>query len=55
MLLNLNKLIEVSQMNNRKKEQMKIASILFDLGLDEDLICAMTSLSEEDLEKLYQS
>ncbi|MEE0966216.1 MAG: hypothetical protein U0L85_04100 [Bacilli bacterium] len=42
-------------MNDRKKEQMKIASILYDLGLDHELICAMTSLNEDDLKKLYQS
>jgi len=40
---------------DRKTEQMKIASILYDLGLDQDLICAMTSLNEEDLKKIYQS
>ncbi len=39
---------------NRKQEQLKIASILYDLGLDMELIEAMTSLSHEDLKKLYQ-
>lgn len=39
---------------NTKKEQMKIAAILYDLGLDMDLISAMTSLSHEELAKLYQ-
>ena len=34
---------------NRKQEQLKIASILYDLGLDMELIEAMTSLSHEDL------
>lgn len=33
---------------------MKIATILFDLGLELDLIQAMTSLSQEELKKLNQ-
>lgn len=41
-------------MNTRKQEQMKIATILFDLGLELDLIQAMTSLSQEELKKLNQ-
>lgn len=39
---------------SRKQEQMKIASILYDLGLEMELIEAMTSLSHEELKKLYQ-
>jgi hypothetical protein len=42
-------------MNDRKKEQMKIADILHSIGLEDDLICAMTSLSNEEIKKLYQS
>lgn len=42
-------------MDNRKKEQMKIAEILYDLGLDDELISAMTSLDKEEIKKLYQS
>ncbi|KXU47956.1 MAG: hypothetical protein KHZ15_00610 [Coprobacillus cateniformis] len=41
-------------MNTRKQEQLKIAAILYDLGIDMELIEAMTSLSREDLTKLYQ-
>lgn len=41
-------------MNSRKEEQFKIATILYDLGLDLDLIETMTSLSHEELKKLYQ-
>ncbi|MFR7590869.1 flagellar transcriptional regulator FlhC [Longibaculum muris] len=41
-------------MNTRKQEQLKIAAILYDLGIDMELIEAMTSLSHEDLTKLYQ-
>lgn len=44
----------VIEMNQRKQEQFKIATILYDLGLDEDLIEAMTSLTHEELKKLYQ-
>ncbi|UTY38398.1 flagellar transcriptional regulator FlhC [Allocoprobacillus halotolerans] len=39
---------------DRKQEQFKIASILYDLGLEMELIEAMTSLSHEELKKLYQ-
>ena len=39
---------------NRKQEQLKIAAILSELGLDMELIEAMTSLSHEELKKLYQ-
>lgn len=38
----------------RKQEQMKIATILYDLGLELELIQAMTSLSQEELKKLNQ-
>lgn len=41
-------------MDTKKREQFKIASILYDLGLDMELIEAMTSLSQEDLKQLYQ-
>ena len=41
-------------MNTRKQEQLKIAAILYDLGIDMELIEAMTSLRREDLTKLYQ-
>ncbi len=41
-------------MNTRKQEQLKIATILYELGLDLDLIEVMTSLSHEELIKLYQ-
>lgn len=41
-------------MNSRKQEQMKIAAILYDLGLELEVIEAMTSLSHEELKKLYQ-
>ncbi|MCD7807840.1 MAG: flagellar transcriptional regulator FlhC [Erysipelotrichaceae bacterium] len=37
----------------KKQQQFKIATILYDLGLDIELIEAMTSLEYEDLEKLY--
>ncbi|MCD7951020.1 MAG: flagellar transcriptional regulator FlhC [Erysipelotrichaceae bacterium] len=37
-----------------KQQQMKIATILYELGLDMELIEAMTSLDDEDLKKLYQ-
>ena len=42
-------------MDDRKKEQMKIARILYDLGLDCELICAMTSLNEDEVKTIYQS
>lgn len=42
-------------MNARKQEQMKIAAILYDLGLEMELIEAMTSLSHDELTKIYQS
>jgi len=41
-------------MNTRKQDQLKIAAILYDLGLGMELISAMTSLSQEELTKLYQ-
>ncbi|MEG0367314.1 MAG: hypothetical protein RR585_10785 [Coprobacillus sp.] len=41
-------------MNTRKQEQYKIAAILYDLGLEMELIEAMTALSQEELTKLYQ-
>lgn len=41
-------------MNTKKQEQMKIAAILYDLGLDMELIEAMTSLTHEELTKFYQ-
>ena len=41
-------------MNSRKQEQMKIAAILYDLGVELEVIEAMTSLSHEELKKLYQ-
>ena len=39
---------------SRKQDQMKIAAILYDLGLEMELIEVMTSLSHEELKKLYQ-
>lgn len=42
-------------MNDRKKEQIKIAGILHDIGLDDDLIAVMTSLDEKEIKQLYQS
>ncbi|MEG0452949.1 MAG: hypothetical protein RR428_10440 [Coprobacillus sp.] len=41
-------------MNTKRQEQFKIAAILYDLGLEMELIEAMTSLSHEELTKLYQ-
>ena len=41
-------------MNTNKKEQLKIAQILYDLGLDMELIEVMTSLSQEELKQFYQ-
>ncbi len=42
-------------MNTRKQEQsVKIAAILYDLGLDMELIEAMTSLDHDELTKFYQ-
>lgn len=41
-------------MMNTKSEQYKIAAILYDLGLDMELISVMTSLSQDELKKLYQ-
>lgn len=41
-------------MDARTKEQFKIATILYDIGLDLELIEKMTSLSHEELKKLYQ-
>ena len=41
-------------MNTRKQEQLKIAAILYDLGLDMELIEAMTSLVHDELTKFYQ-
>ncbi|MCD8028431.1 MAG: flagellar transcriptional regulator FlhC [Erysipelotrichaceae bacterium] len=37
-----------------KQQQFKIATILYDLGLDMELIEIMTSLDYEELKKLYQ-
>lgn len=41
-------------MNSRKQEQLKIAAILYDLGVELELIEVMTSLSHDELTKLYQ-
>ena len=41
-------------MDKRQNEQMKIAVILYEMGLDLDLISIMTSLSYDDLKQLYQ-
>lgn len=41
-------------MDTRKQQQYKIAAILYDLGLDLQVISVMTSLSQEELSKLYQ-
>ena len=41
-------------MNTRKQEQLKIAAILYDLGLDMELIEAKTSLDHDELTKFYQ-
>ncbi len=40
-------------MDARQDEQMKIAVILYDMGLDLELIGIMTSLSYEQLKQLY--
>ena len=48
------KLELVMIMETRKQVQMKIARILYDLGLEMDLIETMTSLNDEDLKQLYQ-
>ena len=34
-----------------RNEQIKIAEILKDLGLNDDVICTITSLKKEDLHK----
>lgn len=36
-------------MDERKKQQQKIANILKDIGLDDDLIEAMTSLTSKEI------
>ena len=41
-------------MTTRENEQMKIAAILYEMGLDLDLISVMTSLSYEQLKQFYQ-
>ena len=40
-------------MDKRQNEQMKIAVILYEMGLDIDLISIMTSLSYDQLKQLY--
>ncbi len=40
-------------MNAKKNEQLKIAAILYDLGLEVDIIKAMTALNDEDLTRFY--
>ena len=42
-------------MNERKQQQIKIAHILKDLGLEDDLIEKMTSLKKEEIDKIYQT
>lgn len=41
-------------MDYKKQQQMKIASILFDIGLSEELVEAMTSLNKDELKQLNQ-
>ena len=41
-------------MNTRENEQLKIAAILYEMGLDLDLISIMTSLSYDQLKQFYQ-
>ena len=37
---------------SKKQQQLKIASILYDLGLDDQLICIMTSLNQEEINRI---
>jgi hypothetical protein len=40
-------------MSERKQKQLKIAEILFDLGLDVDIIETITKVSKEEMKNIH--